>query len=45
MWDDKVNDHGCSSCQGCLRPDVEVVDGLGAHERHLAVGVSVDAAW
>ena len=43
MRDDKINDHGRASRQACLGPDVEVVDGLGPHEGHLAMGVSVYA--
>ena len=42
LRDDKVDDHGGPAGQGGLCADVEVVDGLGAHERHLAVGVGVD---
>ena len=43
LGNDKVYDHGGSSGQGSLGPDVEVVDGVGSHEGHLAVSVSVDA--
>ena len=32
---DEVDDHGGAAGEGGLGPDVEVVDGLGAHEGHL----------
>ncbi len=41
----EVDDHGGASSQRRLRPDVEIVDGLSSHERHLTVSVSVDSAY
>ena len=44
LRDNEVDDHGRASGQRRLRPDVEVVDGLSPHERHLTVSVSVNSA-
>ena len=32
---DEVDDHGGATGEGGLGPDVKVVDGVRAHERHL----------
>jgi len=40
----KIDERSSSSSDGCLRPGVKVVLGVGAHKRELHVGVGIDSS-
>ena len=43
--DAEVDHHRCAAGQRRLGAALVIVGGIGAHERHVEMGVGVDAAW